>query len=42
MFDVGTLILEVLYSTLLLVWTCTRESEVPSVSGAPELVGYHI
>ena len=35
MFDVGTLILEVLYSTLLLVWTCTQGFEVSSVSGGP-------
>ena len=25
-----------------LVWTYTRESDVPSVSAAPELVGYNI
>ena len=36
MFDVGALILEVVYSTLLLVWTCMRESDVADVSGAPK------
>ena len=38
MFDVGALILEVVYwctQLYSLVWTCTRESEVTSVSGAP-------